>query len=387
MSTWSDLKHNPRLKKIFDQRIKIVRLIREFFWSQGFVEAETPLALRFASQEPYLHFFPVMVTHATGDEYRFYLRTSPEFALKKLLAAGWNKVFEIGKCFRNHEDFGGTHNPEFTMIEWYRAPGTYQNFMDDMEELFKFVGKELLIETLRYKDKEIKVNQTWERMSMKEVWEKYVGVDLDNNLTIEQLSNTARGRGYSVGNKDSYEDIFFKIFLNEIESHLGIERPMFLYDYPAQMASLSRLCHHDPRYAERVECYIGGLEICNGFGELTDSDEQKRRLEVDRAVRHQLGKETWPVDEDFIAALKSGIPANLSFQPERSPVPYGTGRGVAEKSRLAKTSRDPSAALGMTDKAAGIALGVDRMILLFTGARDINEVIFQSVNDQLTINN
>ncbi len=347
MSTWSDLKNNPRLMKIFQMRCESIRLMREFFWSQNFKETETPLAIRFASQEPYLNFFPVKVTHANGTNYQFYLRTSPEFALKKLFATGFTKVFEIGKCFRNNEDFGGTHNPEFTMIEWYRAPGTLQNIMDDTEELFKFVGKKLQIDKLRYRDTEVAINEKWNRLSMKEVWQKYTAIDLDNNLTIEQLSTTATERGYTVAIADAYEDIFFKIFLNEIEPHLGIERPVFVYDYPAQMSSLSRLCTGDPRYAERFELYIGGLELANAFGELTDAVEQAKRLEADRALRQNLGKDTWPVDPDFINAL-AGLPA------------------IAQEA------------------TAGIALGVDRMVLLFTGARDINEVIFQSISDQLS---
>ncbi len=345
MSTWPDLKNNPRLKQIFETRSEIVRLTREFFWSRGFKEAETPIALRLPSQEPYLNFFPVTVTHPRGDEHKFYLRTSPEYALKKLLAAGYSKLFEIGKCFRNNEDFGGTHNPEFTMIEWYRAPGSTQDFMDDMESLFKYVGDKLETKIVRLKDCKVDISEQWDRMSMKGAWKKFSGIDLDNNLTIEQLNNTAREKEYSVDQTYTYEDTFFKIFLNEIEPHLGLERPVFIYDYPAPMASLSRLCVHDPRYAERVECYIGGLELANGFGELLDAPEQKRRLEADKALRAKLGKETWEIDEDFIA----GLPA------------------IAERS----------------EATAGVALGLDRMVLLFTGAKDINEVIFGSAKDQL----
>ncbi len=328
--------------KIYEDRITIIRLIREFFWSQGFVETDTPLAVRYASQEPYLNPVPLTITHPRGEKHRFYLRTSPEYALKKLLCAGLTKIFEIGKCFRDEEDFGGTHNPEFTMIEWYRVPGTYQEIMDEMENLFKYVGHGLKIKDLRFKNRTITLPEKWDRMSMKEVWKKFTSINLDNNLTSEQLSNTARDRGYQVTRSDAYEDIFFKIFLNEIEPHLGLERPVFVYDYPAHMSSLSRLSEVDPRYAERFECYIGGLELCNAFGELTDANEQSRRLEQDKALRQTLGKETWPVDPDFIAALRSGL----------AP-------------------------------AGGIALGVDRMVVLFTGAKDINEVIFQSVKDQL----
>lgn len=365
MSTWSDLKNNPRLKKIYDTRIDILKLIREFFWSQNFLETDTPIAVRLASQEPYLNPLPVTIHppdfaaakplragDPNGKSEQFYLRTSPEYALKKLLAAGYEKIFELSKCFRDFESFGGNHNTEFTMLEWYRAPGKLQNIMDDTENLFKFVAEKTSGKILRYKDVEINIFEKWERVTMKEIWQKYSGINLDDNLTIEQLSNTARVRGYSVSEADAYEDLFFKIFLNEIEPKLGLDKPVFVYDYPAQMSSLSRLCA-DVRYAERFELYAGGLELANAFGELTDAAEQKKRLEEDKDLRRKLGKETWPVDPDFIEALRSGIPAG----------------GLAGHSS--------------EGAAAGIALGVDRMVLLFTGAKDLNEVIFQSVNDQI----
>ena len=346
MSTWSDLKNNPRLKNIYDTRIKITRLIREFFWSLDFVEADTPIAVRLASQEPYLNPLFVTIHDPNGRAENFYLRTSPEFALKKLLAAGYEKIFEIGKCFRDYESFGGNHNTEFTMLEWYRAPGKYQEIMYDTENLFKFIGKKLNKQTVKYNNKEINISNKWDRLSMKEVWQKFSNVNLDECLEIEKLKKAAEDKGYKIDGQDAYEDIFYKIFLNEIEPNLGNENPIFVYDYPACMTSLSRTCEHDNRYAERFELYIGGLELANAFGELTDAKEQEKRLEKDRDLRKKLGKETWPVDADFIAAI-AGLPAIAHWAT-----------------------------------AGGIALGVDRMVLLFTGARDLNEAIFQSISDK-----
>lgn len=344
MSTWSDLKNNPRLKKVYEERLQILRLIREFFWSQDFVEAETPVALHHPGQEPYLNPVPVDFKDPLQNKYIFYLRTSPEYALKKLLAAGWEKVFEISKCFRNEESFGGTHNPEFTMIEWYRSPGTYWNFMDDTEKLFKYIGEKLAINSLQYRGLKIDYLATWERISVKDLWQKYLQVNLDDYLSAETMRVLVQNNGLMADDKDEYEDLFYKIFLNKIEPNLGMDRPIFVYDYPAQMCSLSRLCESDSRYAQRAELYIGGLELANGFGELTDSKMQKLNLEKDRSLRVQLNKEIWPIDSDFISALESGI-----------------------------------------NTAGGIALGVDRMVLLFTGAHDINEVIFQSVADQINL--
>lgn len=342
MSTWSELKNTPRLKNIYDTRVEIIKSIREFFWSQGFLETDTPVAVRLASQEPYLNPVSITISDPNGKSEKFYLRTSPEYALKKLLAVGYEKVFEIGKCFRDFESFGGNHNPEFTMLEWYRSPGTYQEIMSDTENLFKFVAKKLNQESVGYKNREVNISENWDRQSMKQVWQNFVGVNLDDYLEISQMRELAKTKGYNVDSADAYEDLFYKIFLNEVEPKLGNDRPIFVYDFPAQMTSLSRLCENDSRYAERFELYVGGLELANAFGELTDSKVQKEKLEEDLAKRKALGKEVWPVDPDFISALESGV-----------------------------------------SSAGGIALGVDRMVLLFTRAKDLNETIFQSAKDQI----
>ncbi len=388
MSTWQELAGNPRLKKIYDERCHIIRLTREFFWSEGFVETDTPIAVKLPGQEPYLHPVPVTFYDPIGKAEQFYLHTSPEFGLKKLLAAGYAKNFSLVKCFRNYEAFGdGTHNTEFTMLEWYRAPGGYHDFMDDTEKLFKYIGEKMGIVSLKYGDKtvpltchsewneaelrnplESEAKQTfvaspvprdsstrsssvgmtddkWDRKTMKQVWQEYLNVNLDDYLDIASMAKLLRATGYVIREDDTYEDLFFKIFLNEIEPKLGLKKPIFVYDYPRQMCSLSRVCRADNRYAERAELYIAGLELANGFGELVDPEEQYKRLEADRLLRDKLGKPTWPVDPEFIAALGSGIP-----------------------------------------ETGGIALGIDRMIVLFTGARNINEVLFQSVSDQITPN-
>jgi len=190
---------------------------------------------------------------------------------------------------------------------------------------------------VRWRNQEIKITETWDRKTMRAVWQEYARVDLNDHLEAPAMRDLARERGYAVTDDEPYDDVFYKIFLTEIEPRLGTERPVFVYEYPVCMASLSRKCAHDPRYAERFELYIGGLELANAFGELTSAEEQARRLEADKLKREQGGKEVYAVDPDFIAALSSGIP-----------------------------------------ETGGIALGVDRMVMLFTGAEDINEVLFQS---------
>lgn len=344
MSTWQDLKNNPRLRRIYTMRLDIIRQIREFFWEQDFLETTTPAAVRYASQEPYLNPPSLTLHNPRGLANQLFLRTSPEYALKKLLAAGFPKIFELAVCFRDGESFGGTHNPEFTLLEWYRAPGTSDDFMADTERLFTYVGAHCDLDTLSYRGRTVPVMGPWERTSLKALWQQHLGVNLDDYLSTEPLRALCASRGYQLPADVPYEDVFFKIFLNEIEPQLGLTRPLFVYDYPLQLCSLSRP-RPDTRYGERAELYIAGLEIANGFGELLDAGEQARRLEADRALRAHLNKPVWPVDPDFIAALEFGIP---------SP-------------------------------AAGIALGVDRMVLLFTGAQDINEVIFGSLGDQFPV--
>ena len=350
MSTWRQLKDNPRLRKIYEQRLLITRLTRAWFDENGFAEVETPIAVKNPGQEPYLNPMSVVIDGPSGESERFYLRTSPEYSMKRLLAAGWGSIYQISKCFRGGESFGGTHNPEFSMIEWYRAPGSLTQIMDDTENLYKYIGEKMGVAELRYKGASVPLADRWDRKSMKDLWQEFIKVDLDNYLESPELAILAQSLGINAEEADAYEDIFFKIFLNKIELYLGFERPVFVYDYPARMCSLSRLSEN-PRYAQRFELYVGGLELANAFGELLEALLQRGNLENDRQLRENLGKETWPVDKEFIAALDSGIPLG-SVPSQRS--------------------------------AGGIALGVDRMVLLFTGAKDINEVIFEAVADQVS---
>jgi lysyl-tRNA synthetase class 2 len=345
MSKRIELQNNPRLKKVLEERFEIIRAIREFFWQQKFVEVETPMALRYAGQEPFLSPAEVNITDAEKKPYELRLRTSPEYSLKKLLAAGYEKIFELGKCFRDGEATSGTHSPEFTMLEWYRAPGTLEEIMNDTEKLFRFVLRRLKKTKLQYRGNEISALGVWEKVSVKKLFKQYLKANLDECLDLESLRKLSEEKGYKVAKDDEYEDVFYRLFLNEIEGKLGIERPIFIYDYPIQLCSLSRRSK-DKRYGERFELYIGGLEVANAFGELVDPKEQERRLERDRQHRVKLGRKTWPVDPEFISAL-----AELDKK--------GT-------------------------QAGGIALGVDRMVVLCTGAKDINEVLFESIKDQFT---
>lgn len=318
--------HIAKNKGVLETRSHLVRSIREFFWSRDFFEVETPTILRLPGQEPYLSPMKISIHNEVGKEYNGYLHTSPEYTLKKMLAAGFDKIFSLGKVFRDHESFGGTHNPEFTMIEWYRANADFYAIMDDVEGLFHFLQA-----TLKHNVPNLKLD--FERLHMRDAWRKYANVSLDEYLDREKMFELCQQKGYTPKNDELYDDLFYRIFLNEVEPHLGKERPVILHHYPAPMAALSRLSPTDPQYAERFEVYIAGIELANCFGELTDPEEQLVRLQRDRENRIRLGRDVFDIDMEFIEALKTMPPS------------------------------------------AGIALGIDRLVQLFASCGDIDDVL------------
>lgn len=320
--------HISKNKQILELRFAVLKLIREFFWSQGFTEVDTPNIVKVPGQEPYLSPMPVKLHNEHGEEFSGYLHTSPEYTMKKMLAAGFDKIFSLGKCYRDYESFGGTHNPEFTMLEWYRTKSDYKKIMEDMEGLVGFVENGLMTEDLGFRTS----GEFW-RVSMRDLWEKFVRVDLDEYLTSEAMLGLCVERKYNVKEDESYEDLFYRIFLNEIEPKLKDMGAVIIYNYPAQMAALSRLSGSDPRYAERFEVYVNGMELVNAFSELTDADEQLKRLLEEQGLRRKLGKEVYDIDEEFIEAV------------------------------------------GQMPPSAGIALGVDRLVQIIAGCKNIDDVI------------
>ncbi len=329
------LAHLLNNKKNLELKFAILKLMREWFWTQGFTEIESPTIVELPGQEPYLSPMGVKIHNEEGEEFFGYLHTSPEYTMKKMLAAGFDKIFYLGKCFRDYESFGGTHNPEFTMCEWYRTQVDYFKIMEDTESLINYILDKLKnnfqfpISNFQSNpnDKIIKFN----KITMKDLWKKYVSVDLDEYLTKGKMFELCKNFDYDPGESEEYEDLFYRIFLNEIEPKLI--KPTIVYNYPAQMAALSKLAKADPRYAERFEIYINGLELANAFSELTDSGEQLKRLQEEKTLKEKLGKDVYDVDLEFIEALKN--------MPE----------------------------------SAGIALGVDRLVMLFGGLQNIDNVI------------
>lgn len=327
----SHLTHIAKNKKNLILRFKIIQWVREWFNSRGFLEVETPIILRLPGQEPYLSPMKLDVHNEKGESFAGYLHTSPEYTLKKMLAAGFGDIYSVCKTFRDYESFGGTHNPEFTMIEWYRTKVDMFKIMDDVEGLFEFLTKKT--QELRIANLKLQTIGDFERIHMRDLWRKFIGVNLDEYLNKEKMFELCVLRGYKPERNEEYEDLFYRIFLNEIEPHLGKEKPVIVHHYPMQMAALAKQSFQEAGYAERFEVYIGGLELANAFSELTDPDEQLRRLEEEKNKRKELKKDVFDIDKEFVEAV-----ANM---PE----------------------------------SAGIALGIDRLVQLFTDCKNIDDVI------------
>src|SRR5262245_47166279 len=239
--TWRRVKDGRQSVERLLARERIVDGIRRFFKSRGFVEVETPLLVRSPGMEPHLEVFETELITAGGRRSRAFLTTSPEYGMKKLLAAGLPRIFQVCKAFRNREEISRGHNPEFTILEWYRAGADYTALMDDCEELLDELGSPGRIE----------------RLSVEEAFRRYAGMSLDDLAADAETT---------------WEQAFHLVLLNQIEPHL---RRTILYDYPIQLAALARPKPTDPRYAERFELYVGGLELANAFSELTDPAEQR----------------------------------------------------------------------------------------------------------------
>jgi len=315
------VQHILQNKQNLENRWKIIRFIREFFWNENFTEVETPLLLHVPGQEPYLDPMKVLFQNENGDNYTGYLHTSPEYTLKKMLSAGYTQIFSLSKCFRSGESFGGTHNPEFTLIEWYRTGVDFTALMDDVEKLCFELGN-IFKKEIHFK-----------RMSMKDIWKEILNCNLDELLTTDSIKEFCVQKGYHIGKDERYEDMFYRIFLNEIEPKLEQMGNIIIHHYPAQMAALAKLDDGDNRYAERFEVYMNGMEIANAFSELTDAKEQRKRFLEEQEIREKLGKERIEIDEEFIQAID------------------------------------------ILPKSAGIALGVDRLVQVLLDCKNINNVL------------
>ena len=318
-------------------RGRIADAVRAFFRARDFAEVETPALQVSPGMEPHLRPFATDLDEPFGEgQRRLYLHTSPEFAMKKLLAGGVERMFQLARVFRNGER-ADTHHPEFTMLEWYRAGADYKAIMDDCDGLLAAVADAAGANRWRRGDKTCDASKPAERLSVAEAFRRHAGIDLFAASDIADFKNAAGRAGIACQDGDRWDDVFFRVFLDRIEPNLGLGRPTILYDYPASMAALARLKPGDARVAERFEVYVAGLELANAFSELTDAAEQRRRFAADNDLREKLYGARLPIDEDFLAAVAAMPPA------------------------------------------AGIALGFDRMVMLATGAARIEDVLWAPV--------
>jgi len=301
VARFSELGTGPALRA----RARAIGVIRNFFEREAFLEVETPALVVCPGLDTHLDAFEVAETSR-------YLITSPEYQMKRLLVGGVPRCFQLARCFRRGES-GGRHNPEFTMLEWYRAFAGFDAVIDDTEaivcDVLSQLGNPLALA----------LGRPFARISVTDAFRAHAAIDEVEMLRLAQ---------------DDCET-FFRVLIEKVEPALeAAHAPVFLTHYPASMASLARLCPADPRYAERFELYAGGIELCNGFDELTDPVEQRARFERDQQQRTALGKPSYPIDERFLSALEIGMPP-----------------------------------------AAGNALGVDRLLMLALGASSIADVI------------
>jgi lysyl-tRNA synthetase class 2 len=284
-------------------RSEILKAIRLFFSQNDYLEVETPIRMPAPAPE----------THIDAQESgEWFLQTSPELCMKRLLAAGFPRIFQICRCFRK-EERGRKHLPEFTLLEWYTVGHTYWDMMDQCEELIRFVATVIgHPAVIQYQNRRISLASPWERMTVGEAFDRYAHISMQEALA---------------------HNCFDEVLALEIEPHMGIDRPLFLYDYPADCGALARLKPDNPSVAERFELYMAGIELCNAFTELTDPQEQRIRFEAEQRHRHQAGKKEYPMPEGFLNTLKD--------------MPLSSGN----------------------------ALGIDRLILILTDADSIDDVV------------
>ncbi|RJO72760.1 MAG: EF-P lysine aminoacylase GenX [Myxococcales bacterium] len=309
------MRHGDQIRKNLVLRDRLVRAVRKFFQEEGFIETATPTLVPCPGMEPHLVGFKTVWTGPDGAWRRpFYLPTSPEFHLKKMLALGYERIFEIARTFRDNE-YSAHHQPEFTMLEWYRAYAGYERIMEDVERLVAFAAKEVLGQTtLPYRAHQVRLDPPWKRISVRELFVESFGIDLAEVVKPGDLARLAQARGYSyIRSDESFDDVFFKLFLTEVELKLGWDQPVILYDYPIEMAALARRKSSAPRFAERFEVYLCGVELANAFGELTNAGEQARRFQQFAEEARKTRGFAYEPDEEFLDALRFGIPPSAGI--------------------------------------------------------------------------
>ena len=338
-SRWFSASRHADRRPFLMARNRIIAAIRNWFAERDFVEVDCGALQVSPGNEAHLHGFATDLIQPDGSSVRRYLHTSPEFACKKLLAAGETRIFDIAKVYRNREHTL-THSPEFTMLEWYRANEAYRIIIDDTLALVRLAAAAAGTGLFQWRGREAAPQAGAQWLTVAEAFLRFAGVDLmatlDANGGADRDALAARSH-VRAAHDDSWSDIFSRILSEEVEPNLGNGQITVLYEYPAAEAALARTCAHDARVAERFELYACGVELANGFGELTDATEQRRRFEAEMDVKEKIYGERYPIDEELLEALE------------------------------------------MMPPASGVALGLDRLIMLAAGATRIDQVLWTPV--------
>ncbi len=342
---WMPHVHADR-RPLLATRRRILARLRTGFEARDFVEVETAILQVSPGNEAHLHAFATDMTGPAGERSRLYLHTSPEFACKKLLAAGEPRIFQFARTFRNRER-GALHHPEFTLLEWYRVDAPYETLMTDCATIIAAAAEAAETTQFRFRGRTADPLAQPQILTVAEAFDRFAGIDLlatvgRDDTDHDALAAQARARGIRLADDDGWSDVFSRILVEKVEPALGNGRPTLLTEYPASEAALARRKPSDPRVAERFEAFVCGVELANGFGELTDPVEQRRRFETEMAETERRYGERYPVDEDFLAALAHMPPAS------------------------------------------GCALGFDRLVMLATGASRIDQVIWAPVAEHGT---
>jgi lysyl-tRNA synthetase class 2 len=323
-------------------RNAIQAALRGFFARNDFMEVDTATLQVSPGNEAHLHAFATQALTTDGQAAPFYLHTSPEFACKKLLSAGERRIACFAHVYRNRER-GPLHHPEFTMLEWYRVGESYEQLMADCTALLRLAAQTVGANLLTFRGAESDPFAEPERISVAAAFRRHADIDLlasvraDGSTDRDHLASELQRTGIRFADDDSWADLFSRVLVEKIEPRLGFGRPTILDEYPVSEAALARPSARDPRVAERFELYACGVELANGFGELTNAVEQRRRFTIEMEEKARIYGETYPLDEDFLDAL--------ALMPE----------------------------------ASGIALGFDRLVMLATGASRIEQVLWTPV--------
>lgn len=341
MKTWQLLKQNPKLFKRYFVKEYVIKACRKFFEECEYHELESPILAPALPQERYLEILESKIALAHGKTKTAYLIPSTERYNKLILAAGLGKHFVISKVFRGLEEIGPNHSPEFTMLEWYHTGGDVFALMKDCEKLFFKIKN--YIDTkidrgkrdykLTYQGQTIDLLSPWYRFSVEELFQKYAKIKLTDIGKLAEIKKVAAEKGYKVHKDDDWQIIFEEIFANEIEPNLPKDKPVFVYNYPKILCPLTKVSAKNPQVCEKVELYIAGKEVANGYTELRDAEEQRKRFLIEQKARVKLGKKSVKMDEELIEGLKSGLP-----------------------------------------EVAGIGMGLDRVAMIFADAKNISEV-------------